>query len=71
MGSTTLGEKASPIFKTAKRNDNTFERLDGACDNTGVVFGTYLHGLFDDPPLRRALVGFLCTKVTVKDEFSP
>ena len=69
MGSTVLGEKASPIFKVVKRDDNTFERLDGACDNAGVVFGTYLHGLFDDPPLRRALVGFLSRKKQLKTSF--
>ena len=69
MGSTVLGEKARPIFKVVKRDDNTFERLDGACDNAGVVFGTYLHGLFDDPPLRRALVGFLFGKKQLKTSF--
>jgi adenosylcobyric acid synthase len=69
MGSSTLGEKANPIFKVVKRGDSRFERLDGASDQSGIIFGTYLHGLFDDPPLRRALVEFLSRKKQLKTNF--
>ncbi|MEK7215919.1 MAG: cobyric acid synthase CobQ, partial [Chloroflexota bacterium] len=32
------------------------ERPDGAINAAGNVAGTYIHGLFDDPGFRRALI---------------
>jgi len=66
MGSSVLGEKANPIFQVIEHGGNRFNRLDGACDPSGLIFGTYLHGLFDDPPLRQALVKFLSAKKQLK-----
>jgi adenosylcobyric acid synthase len=48
MGKTVLGQEAEPIIQLDGR-------LDGATDREGRVFGTYLHGIFDLPPLRKAL----------------
>lgn len=49
MGETKLGREAEPVIKLQGR-------LEGATNKTGDVFGTYLHGIFDLPPLRRALL---------------
>ena len=69
MGSSILGGKANPIFRITKCGDSEVERLDGACDQSGTILGTYLHGLFDDPPLRRALVEFLSRRKGLKISF--
>ncbi len=49
MGQTTLGDGAAPVFELDGRPD-------GAVDDRGMVFGTYLHGIFDAPAFRE---GFL------------
>lgn len=48
MGKTRLGSNAEPIIDLG-------HRLEGATDKEGRVFGTYLHGIFDLPALRKAL----------------
>jgi adenosylcobyric acid synthase len=48
MGETSLGKQAEPIIDLEGRSE-------GATDKAGRVFGTYLHGIFDLPPLRKAL----------------
>ncbi len=47
MGTTERGDGARPLFDLGGR-------FDGAADRDGMVFGTYLHGLFDSPGFRRA-----------------
>ncbi|MFB0538003.1 MAG: cobyric acid synthase [Anaerolineae bacterium] len=51
MGHSRGGE---PAFRLLARGDQLVDALDGAMDERGQVFGTYLHGLFDNPNLRRA-----------------
>jgi adenosylcobyric acid synthase len=50
MGDTLLGKDAEPVFDLGGRHE-------GAMDSSGLVFGTYLHGIFDSPALRKALAG--------------
>jgi adenosylcobyric acid synthase len=38
------------------------ERLDGCTDAGGTVIGTYLHGLFDNAPVRRALLEWVARR---------
>lgn len=52
MGSTTLGKDAKPVFDIGTR-------YDGAVDGPGLVFGTYLHGVFDSPAFRQAFINFI------------
>jgi adenosylcobyric acid synthase len=46
VGETRLGDKAQPLFRL-QRLGNDESRNDGAINETGSIFGTYLHGLFD------------------------
>ena len=47
MGETRLGKDAHPLFSLG-------EGRDGALSPDGRVWGTYLHGVFDEPEFRRA-----------------
>jgi adenosylcobyric acid synthase len=51
MGHSRGGE---PAFRLLGRGDQPVDVSDGAVDQRGQVFGTYLHGIFDNPNLRRA-----------------
>jgi adenosylcobyric acid synthase len=51
MGQT---EGAEPLLRIDSREGNLVEANEGACNQDGSVFGTYLHGLFDNDDLRRA-----------------
>ncbi len=56
MGHSQGGE---PILHIVQRGDKEVDVLDGAIDETGRIFGTYLHGLFDNANLRRAWLSSL------------
>jgi adenosylcobyric acid synthase len=62
MGTTVLGPEAEPAFRVVQRSGNVVSTFDGAVDRNGLVFGTYLHGLFDEPPVRESLVAYLASK---------
>ena len=54
------GEPGADIpFLIRERSGATVEAPDGAMDPSGLVMGTYLHGLFHNGGLRRALLGNL------------
>jgi adenosylcobyric acid synthase len=58
MGVTERGTGVEPWLDVTR--ERTGERLaDGARDGDGRVFGTYLHGLFDNPGLTAAIVNRL------------
>ncbi len=52
MGRTTLGPGARPLMHLEAADGTVAE--DGAASDELPVCGTYLHGLFDEPALRRA-----------------
>jgi adenosylcobyric acid synthase len=62
MGKTILGPGAEPAFRVIRRSGTIVSSLDGALDQTGLVLGTYLHGIFDEPPLRESIVAYLASK---------
>ena len=67
MGVTEYAEKAKPLFKIVENEgDLTF---DGAVSRDGLVFGTYLHGVFDQPALRNALLSYLTGVKNLRDDF--
>jgi adenosylcobyric acid synthase len=49
-------------FLVTERNGEPVGELDGAMRPDGLVIGTYLHGLFASPELRRALLGALAER---------
>ena len=55
MGRTTLGTSAEPLLRLRRLGDER-EHEDGARSPDGRVFGTYLHGIFDNDAFRRALL---------------
>ena len=62
MGKTILGPRAEPAFRVIRRSGTIASSLDGAVDQNGLVLGTYLHGIFDEPPLRESIVTYLASK---------
>ncbi|MDD5093290.1 MAG: cobyric acid synthase [Dehalococcoidia bacterium] len=55
MGQSRRGSTA-PAFEIIQRSDSEKSHPDGAVGNEGMIFGTYLHGLFDNERFRRALL---------------
>ncbi len=55
MGRTTLGPGSEPLLQLRRRGDDRWHP-DGAAGADGRVFGTYLHGLFDNDGFRAALL---------------
>jgi adenosylcobyric acid synthase len=56
MGETVLGPLARPLLQLTRRSGRGASLEDGAVSPDGRVWGSYLHGLFDDEPTRRALL---------------
>jgi adenosylcobyric acid synthase len=55
MGATEVGEAARP-FTVTERGGRPADDREGAMRGDGTVLGTYLHGLFANDALRRALL---------------
>ncbi|MDP2744873.1 MAG: cobyric acid synthase, partial [Dehalococcoidia bacterium] len=55
MGS-SLGPDSQTPFIVHERSGRTCNRMDGCQDSTGQVLGTYIHGLFHNAELRRAML---------------
>jgi adenosylcobyric acid synthase len=56
MGETLLGPGARPFATITRRSGREVEIHDGAVSADGRVFGTYLHGIFDNAEFRTALL---------------
>ncbi|MFZ3208281.1 MAG: cobyric acid synthase, partial [Geobacteraceae bacterium] len=56
MGSTTLGSAAQPFVRLLSRSGTSVDIADGAVAPDGRVFGTYMHGIFDNQSFRTALL---------------
>ena len=54
MGETMLGPAARPFAHIIRRSGEELEVLDGAVTKDGRIFGTYLHGLFNNDQFRAA-----------------
>ncbi|HZS10809.1 MAG TPA: cobyric acid synthase, partial [Nitrospirales bacterium] len=60
MGETSIGDRMRPVFEVQLPDGGT--RPDGASSPDGLVWGTYLHGVFDQPEFRRAILNGLRDK---------
>lgn len=61
MGETILGTRAGSFARINERSGEETEILDGAVSKDGRVFGTYLHGVFDNDRFRTAFLNRLRT----------
>ncbi len=59
MGNTTLGPTAKPFCQLLRRSGSEVAVLDGAASADGRVFGSYLHGIFDNQAFRTAFLNRL------------
>lgn len=56
MGRSSLRSGGRPAFCITSRRGEKVEVLDGACRDDLPVFGTYIHGIFDNDKLRRHIL---------------
>lgn len=56
MGRLTRAAHCRGAFLVTERNGRVDEALDGAVSADGTVVGTMIHGLFDNPSVRRSLI---------------
>ncbi len=56
MGETLCGPRTLPLFRLTRRSGTAVEIEDGAISADGRVWGSYLHGLFDDREFLRAVL---------------
>jgi len=59
MGMLALEADARPAFRIVTRNGSSCEALDGGVSPAGHVVGTMIHGIFDNPAVRRSLLAYL------------
>lgn len=59
MGRTVLGPEAEPFLKVTRRSGGPASGDDGAVAASGLAWGTYFHGIFDNDRLRAGLLGWL------------
>jgi adenosylcobyric acid synthase len=74
MGETTIGPLAQPLLRLTMRSGCTVVVNDGAINADGRVWGSYLHGLFDNETIRQPLLSRLRQKrglETVEDKAAP
>jgi adenosylcobyric acid synthase len=78
MGQTKLWEGTVPFAKITKRLKDDVQILDGAVSKDGNVFGTYIHGIFDNINFTRGILNRirrekglneLCADIKSFDEF--
>lgn len=58
MGRTRLSPGAKPLMELRRKGEDSWHQ-DGAVSEDGRVFGTYLHGIFDNDQFRSALLAHL------------
>lgn len=59
MGRTTRGPGAQPLFHVIERDGRPADDPEGATTPDGMVWGTYIHGVFDAPRFRRTFLNRL------------
>jgi len=59
MGQSYLHPGVTPAFQLWRKNEPERLVLDGAVNQTGLIWGTYLHGVFDGDEFRRAFLNKL------------
>ena len=68
MGQTEYLNETEELFKIIKRSNIKVNLKDGAVNQAGNCFGSYLHGLFDNDNFRSALLNKLRNKQSMGAE---
>lgn len=63
----TVGMQSAPLTIT-KRQEETCEEPAGAISEDGLVFGCYVHGIFDEKKMRDQLLKWLCGRKGIDSE---
>ncbi len=58
-GRTRLSRGIHPFFRITERFSQPVDIEDGAIDDEGRIFGTYIHGIFDNQVFRRDFLNYL------------
>lgn len=61
-GETVLLGSEKPLFKITKRGSTQTDINDGVVSNEGMIWGTYIHGIFDNNSFRRSFINFIRSK---------
>jgi len=61
-GETILSGDEKPLFKITQRGSIQTDINDGVVSKKGMVWGTYIHGIFDNSSFRRSFINFLKSK---------
>jgi adenosylcobyric acid synthase len=59
QGETELLGNANPLLEIIQRGKNEVKLQDGAISSDGKIWGSYLHGIFDNDKFRIAFVNYL------------
>jgi len=59
MGETRVLDGAHPLLRLFERSGEHVDEWDGAVSEDGNIFGTYLHGIFDNDAFRRSWLNYL------------
>ena len=59
MGRSVLADGVEPAFRIFERSTQKVEILDGGVRSDGKVFGTYIHGIFDNDSFRRHIIDLI------------
>jgi len=62
MGQTKLLDNAKSFIEITKVNGVDEKRVDGAVNEQGTVFGTYIHGIFDSTQFTRSFLNLIRTQ---------
>jgi adenosylcobyric acid synthase len=70
MGRTENISNSIPFSRVIKRGTSECTDIDGYISNNGRVWGTYLHGIFDNEDFLRELVSFLYKRKSIERDIS-
>jgi adenosylcobyric acid synthase len=71
MGRSESAGACLPLFRIVRRNGRESSEPDGSISPDGRVWGTYIHGIFDNDPLRRGFVRLLKARSGKASESAP
>ena len=66
-GRTRILNGCPPVFRITERQERKTEDFDGASSEEGRIWGTYMHGVFDEDDFRRSFLN----KIRLKKNWQP